>query len=161
MKKEEKILQKIINSVVEIAHPDKIILFGSRATGKAKKDSDYDILVLKKNIKKILNVLAVAGLMVSFGTASALTISPARAEVTGDPGEMLTESFLIINDQDVCGRQVRGAGRLRHGVQVIGESTCRGLVFAFISSMASMVMSAGLKTTKNSLPSTAWRIALL
>lgn len=57
-------------------------------------------MLLSKNIKKVLNVLAVTGLIISVGTASALTISPARAEVTGDPGEMLTESFLIINDQD-------------------------------------------------------------
>lgn len=48
----DKILQQIINSIVELVNPDKIILFGSRATGKAKKDSDYDICVLKKNIKK-------------------------------------------------------------------------------------------------------------
>lgn len=37
--------------MVRIADPDKIILFGSRATGKARKDSDYDILVLKKRIE--------------------------------------------------------------------------------------------------------------
>jgi len=48
----DQILESIIASVVRIADPDKIILFGSRAKGKAKKDSDYDICVLKKNIKK-------------------------------------------------------------------------------------------------------------
>jgi len=46
------VLEKIISGVVRIADPDKIILFGSRATGKARKDSDYDILVLKKNVRK-------------------------------------------------------------------------------------------------------------
>ena len=45
------ILKNIIARVVEIADPDKIILFGSRATGKARKDSDYDICVLKNEIK--------------------------------------------------------------------------------------------------------------
>ena len=47
----DNILENIIAQLVRIAHPDKIILFGSHATGKANKDSDYDILVLKKNMK--------------------------------------------------------------------------------------------------------------
>jgi len=44
-------LQKAIKTIVRVAHPDKIILFGSRAKGTAKKNSDYDLLVLKKGIK--------------------------------------------------------------------------------------------------------------
>lgn len=56
-------------------------------------------MILSKNIKKVLNLLTVAGLLVSFSTASALTISPARAELTGDPGEEISDSFLIINEQ--------------------------------------------------------------
>ena len=49
---EDKILNEIINQIVLIANPDKIILFGSRATGKANKDSDYDVLILKKYVRK-------------------------------------------------------------------------------------------------------------
>ncbi len=58
------VLQTIIKGVVRIADPDKIILFGSRATGKARKDSDYDILVLKKNCnqKSLLHLLYSKGL---------------------------------------------------------------------------------------------------
>ncbi|MEO5572075.1 MAG: nucleotidyltransferase domain-containing protein [Bacteroidia bacterium] len=48
---DKKILKNIVSRIVEIANPDRIILFGSRATGKARKDSDYDICVLKKKIK--------------------------------------------------------------------------------------------------------------
>jgi uncharacterized protein len=48
---DERILKNIVSRIVEIANPDKIILFGSRATGKARKDSDYDICVLKNSIK--------------------------------------------------------------------------------------------------------------
>src|SRR3972149_2012727 len=48
---QDKILSTIIHQVVEVADPDKIILFGSRAMGKQRKDSDYDICVLKNNIK--------------------------------------------------------------------------------------------------------------
>lgn len=46
------ILQHIVNQIVRISDPDKIILFGSHATGKATKDSDYDVLILKKYAKK-------------------------------------------------------------------------------------------------------------
>ena len=50
--KSDKILQNILNRLILISNPDKIILFGSRAMGKAKKDSDYDVLVLKKFARK-------------------------------------------------------------------------------------------------------------
>lgn len=33
-------------------------------------------------------------------TAQALTVSPARAELTADPGEAITDSFTVINEQD-------------------------------------------------------------
>jgi predicted nucleotidyltransferase len=42
----------MINAAVELLrkrfNPEKIILFGSRATGKAEKDSDYDFLVVAR-----------------------------------------------------------------------------------------------------------------
>jgi len=39
-------LKKAIDIIVQVADPDKIILFGSRARGDNKKDSDYDICVI-------------------------------------------------------------------------------------------------------------------
>src|SRR6266542_1370925 len=44
-------LKSITNSIIKVANPDKIILFGSRAKGKQKNNSDYDICVLRKKIK--------------------------------------------------------------------------------------------------------------
>lgn len=44
----EEILKQIVEIIVEAADPDKIILFGSRATGDWSDDSDYDILVVKR-----------------------------------------------------------------------------------------------------------------
>ncbi len=60
----DKILQQIITSIVQLVNPDKIILFGSRATGKANKDSDYDVCVLKKNAnrKKLLDKIYRTGI---------------------------------------------------------------------------------------------------
>src|SRR3990167_4030432 len=47
-----KTLQKIRDVIVREYRPDKIILFGSRVWGKPRKDSDYDLFILKKGVKK-------------------------------------------------------------------------------------------------------------
>lgn len=44
-------LNKIINKILEIIIPDKIILFGSRAKGTAHEGSDYDLLIIKSGIE--------------------------------------------------------------------------------------------------------------
>jgi uncharacterized protein len=44
----EEILQKIIRRVVEVAHPERIILFGSAARGEMGPHSDVDLLVIKR-----------------------------------------------------------------------------------------------------------------
>jgi predicted nucleotidyltransferase len=41
------ILKSIVDQVVELAHPDKIILFGSAARGQMGPHSDVDLLVVK------------------------------------------------------------------------------------------------------------------
>ena len=48
---DQNIIDKIINSILQVVIPDKIILFGSQARGEARSDSDYDILVIKKDIE--------------------------------------------------------------------------------------------------------------
>ena len=47
----DKTLEKIIQKILEVIIPDKIILFGSRVKGTAREDSDYDLLVIKSNIE--------------------------------------------------------------------------------------------------------------
>lgn len=47
---EKVILDKIINAILKVIIPDKVILFGSQARGTAHSDSDYDILVIKSGI---------------------------------------------------------------------------------------------------------------
>jgi len=43
-------IQKIVEIVTRTADPDRIILFGSRARRNNKKQSDYDICVIKRGI---------------------------------------------------------------------------------------------------------------
>jgi predicted nucleotidyltransferase len=40
-------LQEIVRRIVEVAQPDRIILFGSAARGEMGPDSDVDLLVVK------------------------------------------------------------------------------------------------------------------
>lgn len=39
-------IKRLCRQIVEAFHPDKIILFGSRAYGKPREDSDIDLLVV-------------------------------------------------------------------------------------------------------------------
>lgn len=45
-------LKKTISIIVQVMDPDRIILFGSCARGNNKRESGYDLLVLKHGIKK-------------------------------------------------------------------------------------------------------------
>ncbi len=43
---EQTILDEIVSRICELASPERIVLFGSRARGAAGPESDYDILVV-------------------------------------------------------------------------------------------------------------------
>lgn len=46
-----KTIQQITEALREEFKPSRLFLFGSRANGSARKDSDYDFLVVVKNTK--------------------------------------------------------------------------------------------------------------
>src|SRR6266404_4888295 len=43
------LIQEIVRRVVEAAHTEKIVLFGSRARGDHRPDSDIDLLVIQRS----------------------------------------------------------------------------------------------------------------
>jgi len=45
----EDLIQDIVRRIVATAQPEKVILFGSRARGDARPDSDFDMLVIKQS----------------------------------------------------------------------------------------------------------------
>jgi uncharacterized protein len=45
----EDVTQDIVRRIVERVQQEKIILFGSRARGDARSDSDFDVLVIKES----------------------------------------------------------------------------------------------------------------
>ena len=44
---DDSLIQEIVRRLVDVAQPDRIILFGSAATGKMTSDSDIDLLVIE------------------------------------------------------------------------------------------------------------------
>ena len=47
---DQALLDEIVRRIVEVARPERIILFGSTARGEAGPDSDLDLLVVKSGV---------------------------------------------------------------------------------------------------------------
>lgn len=43
----EQLLRELVSRIRRAARPEKIVLFGSRARGEAREDSDFDLLLIK------------------------------------------------------------------------------------------------------------------
>ncbi|MBU4344408.1 MAG: nucleotidyltransferase domain-containing protein [Proteobacteria bacterium] len=95
-------LKKAIKTIVKIAEPDKIILFGSHAKGDDKPDSDYDLLVLKRGVQKQRSLTQ--KIYLSFKDIGA-PIDVIVADL--DKYEHLkTDPYLIYSEADKNGRMV-------------------------------------------------------
>ncbi|MFQ6100766.1 MAG: nucleotidyltransferase domain-containing protein [Anaerolineae bacterium] len=46
----QEVLDEIVRRIVEVAQPEKIIMFGSAARGEMGPNSDVDLLVVKSNV---------------------------------------------------------------------------------------------------------------
>jgi predicted nucleotidyltransferase len=46
-KVDDDLLNEVVQRILTVTHPDKIILFGSYARGDANEDSDLDILIIQ------------------------------------------------------------------------------------------------------------------
>jgi len=51
MKVDEDTIQRIIEEILKVAHPVRVILFGSAVTGAMSRDSDLDFLVIEKSVE--------------------------------------------------------------------------------------------------------------
>jgi predicted nucleotidyltransferase len=78
----ETLIQDMVRRIVESARPDKIILFGSRARGNARIDSDFDLIVIKQTQEPVPRrdaalYLALAGMNVAIDV---MTYTPAEIQ---------------------------------------------------------------------------------
>lgn len=79
-------IKEIVRRVLAVSRPDRIILFGSAATGRMNQDSDVDLLVLEREVsdarKDIVRIReALAGLPFPFDV---VVMSRDRFEETRD-----------------------------------------------------------------------------
>lgn len=49
MKIEESLIQEIVKRILSVSSPDRVILFGSAATGQMTRDSDIDLLIIESD----------------------------------------------------------------------------------------------------------------
>jgi uncharacterized protein len=45
----EDLLQEVVRRILSVGSPEKIVLFGSRARGEARPDSDLDLLIVEES----------------------------------------------------------------------------------------------------------------
>ena len=77
----QKEVKKIVDQIVENYKPEKVILFGSFASGKPKENSDVDLLVIKKTKERFTTrLLRVAELIKSSLGTDILVYTPKEWE---------------------------------------------------------------------------------
>jgi predicted nucleotidyltransferase len=86
----QELLDEIIRRVVEVADPDKIILFGSAARGRMGPNGDLDLLVVKAGIHR--RQLTQAIYMNLFGVGQAVDV----VVVTPEDIERYRDSFALV-----------------------------------------------------------------
>jgi len=79
-------LDEIVRRIVAAIDPDKIILFGSRARGDSRPDSDYDLLVVKDTTERTLKLeqRAYRAMLGVLGPADILVETPQRLNALRD-----------------------------------------------------------------------------
>jgi predicted nucleotidyltransferase len=87
---EQTILDKIVQRIVEVADPEKIILFGSAARGEMGPNSDVDLLVVKSGVHR--RRLTQAIYMNLFGVGRAVDV----VVVTPEDIEQYKDSFALV-----------------------------------------------------------------
>jgi predicted nucleotidyltransferase len=77
------LLEEVIRRVVEVADPDRIILFGSAARGELGPDSDIDLLVIKSGVRhrRQLAQAIYVGLMGVAAPVDVLVVTPEDVEM--------------------------------------------------------------------------------
>ncbi|SRR5690606_37924287 len=88
----DKTLKKIVGYLIKVAAPEKIILFGSMASGKQNVYSDIDLLVITNIIQEKKNMVdQITGFINELSLKSDVLI---HSEVEIEKASMLPFSFL-------------------------------------------------------------------
>jgi len=91
----QEVLDEIVQRIVEVASPERIVLFGSAARGEMGPDSDVDLLVVKSGAHR--RRLAQTIYMNLFGVGRAVdvvVVTPEDIERYGDSYALVIEAAL-------------------------------------------------------------------
>ena len=92
---EQATLDKIIERIVDLAAPNKIILFGSAARGDSDHDSDVDLLIVKDGADALALMSRIYGEMQGVGVAvDALVVSSEDVERYKDSHSLIIKPAL-------------------------------------------------------------------
>jgi len=88
-------LQEIIRRIVEVAQPEKIILFGSAARGEIGPNSDVDVLVVKSGVHRRKLAMQIHRNMAGIGCAvDVIVVTPEDVKRYGNSPALIIELAL-------------------------------------------------------------------
>ena len=92
---EDKSLEEIVRRIVEVAQPERIVLFGSAARGTPGPDSDVDLLVVKRGAHRRKLAGEIYMRLIGVGRAvDVVVVTPEDIERFGDSPALVIESAL-------------------------------------------------------------------
>lgn len=92
---DEATLQEIIRRIVQVAQPEKIILFGSAARGEMGPHSDVDLLVIKSGVHRRRLAMQIYRNMMGVGYAvDVIVVTPQDIERYGNCPALVIEPAL-------------------------------------------------------------------
>ena len=89
------VLQEIVRRIVQVARPERIILFGSAARGEGGPDSDIDLLIVKSNVhRRRLAMDLYEALAHIDQTVDLIVVTPEDIEMYGQSPALVLEPAL-------------------------------------------------------------------
>lgn len=88
-------LEEVVRRIVEVAQPERIVLFGSAARGTPGPDSDLDLLVVKRGAHRRRLTAEIYARLVGVGRAvDVVVVTPEDIERFGSSPSLIIEPAL-------------------------------------------------------------------
>ena len=92
---DQTILDNIISRIVEVADPERIILFGSAARGEMNRHSDVDLLIVKEGVDTLDLMRQIRRNLYGVGAAvDAIVVTPQAVERYKDSHALIIKPAL-------------------------------------------------------------------
>lgn len=92
---EREVLDEVVRRIVEVAKPERIILFGSGSKGRLRGDSDLDLLVVKRGAHRRRLAQEIYVNLIGVGcSVDVVVVTPEDIERFGDSPALIIEPAL-------------------------------------------------------------------